>query len=614
MPKYRQVCATALVSTVAAILAACGSRDGATDMGADREDPRALVERLNAEARELGAEVAAAAWVQATYITPDTQLLNARATERMLAWFSAAAGQAAAYDGQALEPDVARALKQVKLGVAAPAPRDPDRRAELARLASKLEAMYGEAKGCREENGKEVCRTVEDLSDILGESRDYEKVTNAWVDWHAISRPMKQDYVRFVELANEGARELGFADLGAMWRSGYDMEPDAFVAEVDRLWGQVKPLYDELHCYTRARLAKKYGEDKVPAGQPIPAQLLGNMWAQQWNRIYEDLLQPFPAVASPSADAALKAQKWDAVRMTRSAEEFYTSLGFPKLPDSFWERSMLTRPRDREVVCHASAWQMDGGEDVRIKQCIVPTEEELQTIYHELGHVYYDLAYKDQPFLFQGGAHDGFHEAIGDTVVLSMTPEYMRRVGLRRDARASREATLNEQMKLAADRIAFLPFGLLVDQWRWKVFSGEVTPENYNAAWWELRERYQGVRAPVPRTEEDFDPGAKFHIPGNTPYTRYFLAFILQFQFHEALCKAAGHTGPLHECSVYGSKEAGERFQAMLREGASKPWQETLEKLTGTREMDGRAIVNYFAPLMEYLKEANAGQQCGWSG
>ncbi|HUG73626.1 MAG TPA: M2 family metallopeptidase, partial [Steroidobacteraceae bacterium] len=316
----------------------------------------------------------------------------------------------------------------------------------------------------------------------------------------------------------------------------------------------------------------------------------------------------------PSLDRELVRQKYDAVRMTRQAESFYTSLGMPELPESFWDRSMLTRPRDREVVCHASAWQMDGGEDVRIKQCIIPTEEELGTIYHELGHIYYDLAYKDQPVFFQAGAHDGFHEAIGDTVLLSVTPGYLAGIGLGNAVRPSREATLNEQMKMAADKIAFLPFGLLVDQWRWKVFSGEVAPADYNKAWWELRERYQGVAPPNARTEEDFDPGAKYHIPGNTPYTRYFLSFILQFQFHKALCDAAGFTGPLHECSVAGNAEAGARFWAMLQAGASKPWPETLEKLTGTRQMDASAIIDYFQPLMGWLEEKNAGQQCGWSG
>lgn len=576
------------------------------------EDARAFAEQLNRDFRALGDEVAAAGWVQATYITPDTQLLNARANERYLELLSRAVKEARRFDGVAMDAVTARTLEHLRLAVAAPAPDDPQKRAELATLAAKLEATYGEGQYCETRDGTEACHNIDAVTKTMAESRNETELLAAWTGWHSISRPMRSDYVRFVELANEGASELGFADLGAMWRAGYDMPADDFVQEVERLWGQVKPLYDGLHCYARDQLAGEYGASKVPAGQPVPAHLFGNIWAQQWNNIYEDILKPYPAVARPSLDRELVRQDYDAVKMTRLAESFYTSLGMRELPDSFWERSMLTRPRDREVVCHASAWQLDGGEDVRIKQCILPTEEELGTVYHELGHLYYDLAYKDQPFFFQSGAHDGFHEAIGDTVLLSVTPGYLAEVGLGSRVRPSHEATINEQMKMAADKIAFLPFGLLVDQWRWKVFSGEVTPANYNQAWWELRRQYQGVAPPDARSEQDFDPGAKYHIPGNTPYTRYFLAFILQFQFHKALCDAAGFEGPLHECSVAGSREAGARLWAMLQEGSSRPWQETLEKLTGTRQMDASAIIDYFAPLMGWLEQRNAGRQCGW--
>jgi peptidyl-dipeptidase A len=414
-----------------------------------------------------------------------------------------------------------------------------------------------------------------------------------------------------VELANEGARELGFADLGTMWRSNYDMTPQEFTQETSRLWGQVQPLYRSLHCYVRGRLQKTYGAERVPDGKSIPAHLLGNMWAQQWAEIYP-LVEPYRGVSDLDVTSALRKQHYDPVRIAQSAENFYVSLGLPKLPATFWERSLLSKPRDRDVQCHASAWHMDAREDVRIKQCIEPTQEHLMTIYHELGHVFYFLSYKDQPYLFQGGAHDGFHEAIGDTVNLSMTPAYLHQVGLAGPVKRSQEATINEQMKLALDKIAFLPFGKLIDEWRWKVFSGEITPANYNAAWWQLREQYQGVAAPVVRSEEDFDPGAKYHIPANTPYTRYFLSFILQFQFHKALCEAAGHQGPLHECSVYGNEAAGKRLREMLALGQSQPWQDTLEKLTGTRQMDASAIIEYFAPLLAWLEEQNKNQTCGW--
>jgi peptidyl-dipeptidase A len=446
----------------------------------------------------------------------------------------------------------------------------------------------------------------------MAKSRDPAELLDAWAGWHAISRPIRKDYQRFVELANEGAQGIGFKDVGDLWRSGYDMSAAEFEAEAERLWGQVKPLYDGLHCYARGKLQEKYGSDLVPDGKPVPAHLFGNMWAQQWNNIY-DLLEPYAGVSDLDVTAELLKQGYDAKKMTESAESFYVSLGYPELPDSFWERSMLTRPRDREVDCYASAWLLDGKADVRIKMCTQVTEEDLYTLYHELGHIYYDILYSKQPYLFQGGAHDGFHEAIGDTINLSMTEGYLASVGLLpKGMRSSREALINRQMKVATEKIAFLPFGKLVDQWRWGVFSGATPPEKYNEAWWELRRKYQGIEAPVARSEEDFDPGAKYHIPGNTPYTRYFLSFVLQFQFHRALCQAAGHQGPLHECSIYGNQEAGRRYQEMLALGSSKPWQDALEKLTGTRQMDASAIVEYFQPLMGWLEEQNRGRSCGW--
>ena len=576
---------------------------------ASAETADEFVARLNRELADRAFEINAAGWTQSTYITVDTQYLNAKAYERYLEAFSRLVGEAKKFEGQPMSPASKRSLELLKLGVPAPAPDDPQKRAELAGLLAGMEAKYGSAKYCP--NGPDSCRDETKLKAVLEASRNYDELLDAWQGWHEAARPLRQDYARYVELANEGAREMGYKDLGAMWRSGYDMPADDFAKEAARLWGQVQPFYEQLHCYTRARLAKKYGEDKVPAGRPIPAHLLGNMWAQQWDAAF-DLLEPYPGVNNLDVDAALVAQKYDAVRMTKSAEAFYQSIAFPTLPQTFWERSMLTQPRDRDVQCHASAWHMDGKDDVRIKMCIRPTLEELRTIYHELGHVYYYLWYKDQPYMFQAGAHDGFHEAVGDTVNLSMTPAYLAKIGLVPAAQTSREALINEQMQMALQKIAFLPFGKLIDEWRWKVFAGEVTPANYNAAWWQLREQYQGVAAPVARTEADFDPGAKYHVPGNVPYTRYFLSFVLQFQFQKALCEAAGFKGPLAECSIAGNEEAGRKFGAMLAKGASQPWQDTLYELTGTREMDASAILEYFAPLRAWLDEQNKGQQCGW--
>ena len=596
------------------VLAACTAKTPpATGPGADAAKPETadeFVARVNRELEELDADANAAGWIQATYINSDTEQLNAKALERYLAYLSKAVEDSKRYDNQKLSPATERAIKLLKLNVSAPAPSDPKKRAELTQLGAHLEAMFGSGKYCPK--GPESCKNIDQLSETLAKSRNFDELVEAWQGWHDVATPMRGDYQRFVALANEGAREIGFKDLGVMWRAGYDMPPEDFDKESERLWQQVKPLYSQLHCYTRGKLAKKYGEDKVPAGKPIPAQLFGNMWAQQWNKIYDDILKPYPGASIESADRGLKAQKWDPVRMTKSAESFYTSLGFPALPQTFWERSMLVRPRDRDVVCHASAWDMGQPDDVRIKMCMTPTEEDLFTVYHELGHDYYYISYANQPFLFRSGANDGFHEAIGDTVNLSVTPGYLAKIGLVSAVKPSHEAVINQQMKMALEKIAFLPFGRLIDQWRWKVFSGEITPANYNKAWWDLRRQYQGIAPPVERTEQNFDPGAKYHIPANTPYTRYFLSYLLQFQFQKALCTAAGYQGPLNECSVFDNKEAGAKFAKMLSLGSSQPWQDTFEQLTGTRQIDGSAITEYFQPLMEWLEEQNKGQQCGW--
>jgi peptidyl-dipeptidase A len=527
-----------------------------------------------------------------------------------------------------------------------PAPSDPKLQAELAKILAKMDANYGTGKWCHKDAaGNEKCQTLPEIEKIVNNPEGKNtpaQMAEAWAGWHATAKPIRADYQRFVEIVNQGAKEMGYADTGEVWRGGYDMTPAQFAEETERLWHQVKPLYEQLHCYVRGKLNAKYGDALVPKKGQIPAHLLGNMWAQAWGNLYP-LVEPYKGVSKLDVTATLKKERqaeYDAllkgfkgkptavdiaelnhkadalyaVKIAKKAEDFYTSIGFPKLPDSFWQKSMLVQPRDRDVVCHASAWDIDAHGDVRIKQCIEAEEDHLITIHHEMGHIYYDLAYDPLPPMFQGAAHDGFHEAIGDTITLSLTPGHLHKIGLVPEQKADKRATINSQMKWALDKIAFLPWAKLVDQWRWKVFSGEVKPADYNAAWWKLRSAYQGVSMPMPRDEGDFDPGAKYHIAGNTPYTRYFLSFIIQFQFYKALCDASGYKGPLNECDFYGNKEAGAKYAAMLKQGASKPWQDTLELLTGTRQMDGSALIEYFTPLLAWLKEQNQGQECGWDG
>ncbi|MDJ0709443.1 MAG: M2 family metallopeptidase [Woeseiaceae bacterium] len=602
--------AKALASmTLALFLVACSepASDESTS-AAPTETAEEFVARANAELKELSKEIGATNWVRATYITHDTAILASAASEKYSAWHGKMVEQALTYEGQEVDPSTRRAIELLKLGTSAPAPNDAAKRKELAEIRTDMTGSYGAGKYCRSDNN---CMSGPELEQAMRDARDYDELLEYWTGWREVAVPMREQYARFVELANEGANELGYADLGEMWKSNYDMSPAEFEAESAKLWEQVKPLYDELHCHVRAKLGEAYGEDKVPQDGPIPAHLLGNMWAQQWAALY-DILEPYPGVGDIDVDTTLKTKNFSPQEMTRSAESFYVSLGMPRLPDTFWERSQFTKPEDREVVCHASAWGLDGGNDLRIKMCINQTYDDLRVIYHELGHNYYQGAYKDQSPLFQGGAHGGFHEAIGDTVTLSMTPGYLAEVGLIGSAEEDRRAVINRQMQMALDKIAFLPFGKLVDEWRWGVYSGAITPDNYNQAWWDLRTKYQGIAPAVERTEADFDPGSKYHVPANVSYTRYFLAHVLMFQFQRTLCDIAGHEGELQACSVYGSKEAGEKFYAMLETGASQPWQDTLEVMTGTREMDATAIIDYFAPLMEYLQEQNAERSCGW--
>jgi peptidyl-dipeptidase A len=568
----------------------------------------AFVARAEAELADLSERSSRAAWVQNTYITEDTDLLAARAYEAYIGRAVELAGDAARFDRLDLPYDVRRKLDLLKLATTAPAPRDPAATAEISRILTSMESRYGRGQYCPAGSGE--CLDIAGLSRILARERDPARLLMAWTGWRTISPPMRDEFRRFVELGNQRARELGFADLGAMWRSDYDMDPDAFAAELDRLWGQVNPLYEALHCHVRHRLGEQYGFDLVQPGRPMPAHLQGNMWSQSWGNIY-DLVAP-PA-ADPGYDLTeiIRQRAIDPVEMTRYAERFFTSIGLDPLPATFWDRSMFVKPQDRDVVCHASAWNIDDDEDLRMKMCIEQTAEDFQTIHHELGHNFYQRAYNRQPWLYRGSANDGFHEALGDAVALSVTPPYLVRLGFI-DREPPAAADLGLLMRDALDKIAFLPFGLLVDQWRWRVFSGEITPANYNASWWELRTRYQGVAPPVARSEADFDPGAKFHIPANVPYTRYFLAHILQFQFHRSLCEAAGYQGPLHRCTIFGNEEAGRRLQAMMEMGRSRPWPDALEALTGGREMDATAILDYFAPLRAWLDEQNHGRTCGW--
>ncbi|MFV8783273.1 M2 family metallopeptidase [Microbulbifer sp. SA54] len=586
------------------------ARAGVASTSITPEGAKAFLDDAQARLEKMAEEVSHASWLASTYINVDSQYTEALAVERYTSLAVELAQEAAQFDSLELDPETRRMLTMLKQGLVFPAPKDPKLTAELAQIGSKMQGMYGAGKYCMGEGDKEKCYTLTEMGQLMAKSRDPKLLKDLWVGWRKVSPPMKPLYERQVEIGNAGAQELGYDNLSVMWRSKYDMPADAFASDMDAQWNKVKPLYEALHCHVRAKLNEHYGDDVVPAQGKIPAHLLGNMWAQEWGNIY-DIVKDDDMQAPYDLTELVVKSGMSEKDMVKVGEKFFTSLGFKPLPETFWERSQFTQPRDRDVVCHASAWNLDGQDDIRIKMCINKTGEDLITIHHELGHNFYQRIYNQQPFLYKEGANDGFHEAVGDTVALSITPKYLKQIGLM-DEIPGEDKDLGYLMQQALDKIAFLPFGLLVDKWRWQVFNGEVQPGDYNKAWWKLREEYQGIQAPVQRSEANFDPGAKYHIPGNTPYARYFLARIQQFQFHRALCEAAGETGPLHRCSIFKNDAAGKKLRNMLAMGASKPWPDAMEALTGQRELDAAAIVDYFQPLMAYLQEQNKDRQCGW--
>lgn len=605
-----------IVSVIALSVAACAvpafAEDAAPQSAAAKPtaaDADAFVTAAEKEMYDYIISASRVFWVNSTYLTDDTNALaaevGAKGTEMQVRF----ALEAAKFnDVPGLSDETRRKLDKMRGGIVLPAPTTPGAAAELNTIATNLQSIYGKGKGTLE--GKPV--NGSDIEAAMGESRDPDALKEMWASWHDnVGAPMKDDYARMVDIANQGARELGFKNVGAMWRSQYDMSADEFAALTEKLWQQVKPLYDDLHCYTRTKLNEKYGDAVQAKTGPIRADLLGNMWAQEWGNIYDVVAPAGVGDIGYDVTELLKAKQYDPLKMVKGGEAFFSSLGFAPLPETFWQRSQFTKPADREVICHASAWDVDNKDDIRIKMCMRVNGDDFQTVHHEMGHNIYQRAYKAQTTLFRNGANDGFHEAIGDFIALSVTPGYLVKLGLL-DKEPSTDGDMPLLLQQAMDKVAFLPFGLLIDKWRWNVFNGNIKPEEYNKAWWDLRTKYQGVSSPVERTAADFDPGAKNHVPTSVPYVRYFLARILQFQFHKAACDQAGFTGPLHRCSIAGNAEVGAKFKAMLEMGASKPWPEALKTFTGTDQMDASAMLAYFAPLKEWLDKQNEGKSCGW--
>ena len=561
---------------------------------------------------ELGPVISSASWISSNFITYDSQKVIADYGTRYTLDALEKARRASSFDELEVSDEKRRMLNILKTSFVMPPPLDDELAAELSKITTSLEAMYGGGEHCFEDGN---CYDLEAFEAIIDNSRNPEELLRAWSGWHEISKPMKPMYMRMVEIGNQGANDLGYQNLSDLWFSKYDMPSDEFLMETDRVWEEVKPLYEALHCHVRAKLNEHYGDEIVSNSNPLPVHMLGNMWGQSWSNIYDLVYPKQDEISTVNLTKIIEDRNLSEIDMVEYAEDFFISIGFEALPETFWERSLFVKPLDRSVVCHASAWNLDpANNDLRIKMCIEKNEEDFITIHHELGHIFYYQAYNHLPTLFQGGANDGFHEAFGDLLTLSITPEYLKKIDFinQEEADLAEEDFIGLLMKQALEGVVIIPWALMLDKWRAGIFKGDITEDNLNESWWEMRKNYQGIVPPSERSEAYFDAGAKYHIPGNTPYTRYYLARIMQYQFHEALCKESGFEGYLHECSVYGNKDAGEKIISTMAIGQSLPWQDAFEKITGSRELSGESILSYYAPLKTWLDEQNQNRTCGW--
>ena len=592
------------------IVTSCAPSSEQTLSNQDLEEFLANVELEN---KKDGPVIYSASWISSNFITYDSQKVIADYGTKSTLKSLERSREAASFDGLDTSKENQRMLNILKSSFVMPPPLDEELASELSEITTSLEAMYGSGEYCFD---GEECYDLEAFESIIDNSRDPKELLRAWEGWHEIGKPMKPMYMRMVDIGNQGSVDLGYEGLSDLWFSKYDMPAEDFLDDTDRVWSEVKPLYDALHCHVRAKLNEHYGDEVISKTGSLPVHMLGNMWGQSWSNIYDLVYEEKSDSKYIDVTKIINEKSLSEIEMVEYAEDFFISMGFKPLPKTFWERSLFVKPRDRSVVCHASAWNLDpANNDLRIKMCIEKNEEDFITIHHELGHIFYYQAYNHIPTVFQAGANDGFHEAFGDLLTLSITPDYLVDIGFisEDDAEEAKQDPIGLLMKQALDGVVIVPWALMLDKWRSGVFDGEIDESNLNSSWWSLREEYQGINTSYERSENYFDPGAKYHIPGNTPYTRYYLASIMQYQFHEALCNLIDYDGYLHECSIYGNKEAGDRIISTMAMGQSLPWQDAFENLTGSRQLSGKSIMNYYAPLKEWLDEENKNRTCGWS-
>ncbi|XP_045110504.1 angiotensin-converting enzyme-like isoform X5 [Portunus trituberculatus] len=576
---------------VAAVVVVVVVGCGAVDWGAEEEAVQLLGD-YHKEAGHVLNEYAKALWDYATNITLHNTERKKEASARTRQFKDKWSKRSRNLADLDLTNDTRRMIKkafQIQLN-------EEDGR-NLSQVLSNMSTIYSTAQVCL--HGKGCVGLDPDLTNLMANSRNYSELLEIWKGWReSVSREIKPYYLQYLDLMNKMARLNNFSDAGEMWRDKY--ETPAFEAAMEDLYKEVRPLYLLIHAYVRRRLRQHYPQIE-PRGA-LPACVLGDMWGRFWRNI-SPLVTPYPDLTQLDVTSELVRLNHTPHTMFRMGGEFFTSMGLKPLPNTFWTRSMLVKPEGREVVCHPTAWDFYDGKDFRIKMCTQVNMEDLQTIHHELGHVQYFMEYAHLPLTYRNGANGGFHEAIGELVGMVVeTPQYLTKIGLLPHRPAGPEMEVNQLMWAALQTVTTLPFHLVRDVWRWRVWRGDVEEAKYNEDFWRLMLEYAGVKPPVPRTDKDLDPPALFHVANNYDMIRYFTRTILQFQILEGLCRAAGHQGPLHTCDLHGSEKAGRLLASGLALGSSKPWPEVLKVLTGSSTMSTKPLREFFAPLEHWIR------------
>uniref|UniRef100_UPI0039BD93C6 Angiotensin-converting enzyme 2 n=1 Tax=Homo sapiens TaxID=9606 RepID=UPI0039BD93C6 len=585
------------------------------------EQAKTFLDKFNHEAEDLFYQSSLASWNYNTNITEENVQNMNNAGDKWSAFLKEQSTLAQMYPLQEIQ-NLTVKLQLQALQQNGSSVLSEDKSKRLNTILNTMSTIYSTGKVCNPDNPQECLLLEPGLNEIMANSLDYNERLWAWESWRSeVGKQLRPLYEEYVVLKNEMARANHYEDYGDYWRGdyevngvdGYDYSRGQLIEDVEHTFEEIKPLYEHLHAYVRAKLMNAYPSYISPIGC-LPAHLLGDMWGRFWTNLYS-LTVPFGQKPNIDVTDAMVDQAWDAQRIFKEAEKFFVSVGLPNMTQGFWENSMLTDPGNvQKAVCHPTAWDLGKG-DFRILMCTKVTMDDFLTAHHEMGHIQYDMAYAAQPFLLRNGANEGFHEAVGEIMSLSAaTPKHLKSIGLLSpDFQEDNETEINFLLKQALTIVGTLPFTYMLEKWRWMVFKGEIPKDQWMKKWWEMKREIVGVVEPVPHDETYCDPASLFHVSNDYSFIRYYTRTLYQFQFQEALCQAAKHEGPLHKCDISNSTEAGQKLFNMLRLGKSEPWTLALENVVGAKNMNVRPLLNYFEPLFTWLKDQNKNSFVGWS-